>query len=59
MAASTPSRIQSDQETESPEQPLCAIFDVVEDALDKLSPEKRQAWLGGLSATAEKLEKQA
>jgi hypothetical protein len=44
---------------ESPEQALCAIFDVVEDALEKLTPEKRKLWLNDLSATAERLEKQA
>jgi hypothetical protein len=40
------------------EEALCSIFDTVEDALEKLTPEKRKAWLDDLSATAERLEKQ-
>jgi hypothetical protein len=44
---------------QSPEHALCDIFDMVEDALEKLTPEKRKAWLDDLSATAERLEKQA
>jgi hypothetical protein len=48
-------------ETEAPlsrERALCNIFDVVDDALDKMGPEERKAWINGLSETVEKLEKQ-
>lgn len=43
----------------SNERALCEIFDIVEDALEKLPAEKRKAWIDGLSETVEKLEKQA
>jgi hypothetical protein len=49
-------------ETEAPpprERALCDIFDIVEDALEKMGPEERKAWMSGLSETVEKLEKQA
>jgi hypothetical protein len=41
---------------QTPEQALCTIFDLFEDELEKMTPEKRKAWLGGLSETAEKLD---
>ena len=44
---------------QTPEQAICEIFDIVEDALEKLTPEKRKAWLDDLSATVQRLEKQA
>lgn len=40
-------------QTSTPEQALCAIFDVFEDALEDMSPEKRKTWLAGLSETVE------
>ncbi len=43
----------------TPEQALCKIFDIFEDALEKMPPEKQKAWLDGLSETVEKLEKHA
>jgi len=43
----------------SPERALCDLFDIVEDALDKLPAAKRKAWIDGYSGTAEKPEKQA
>ncbi len=43
----------------SPEQALCDLFDVVEDAIEQLPVEKRKAWLDGLSATAETLERRS
>jgi hypothetical protein len=49
-------------ETEAPpsrESALCTIFDVVEEALEKMGPEERKAWISGLSETVEMLEKQA
>jgi len=60
MATATrPTFSQEPAASETPEQALCAIFDLVEDELEKLTPEKRKAWLDDLSATAERLEKQA
>jgi hypothetical protein len=41
------------------EQALCNIFDIFEDALETMSPEKRKAWLDGLSETVETLDKRA
>jgi len=58
-ARSNHPRLQREVPPDSPEQALCAVFDVVEDALEKLTPEKRKLWLDDLSATAERLEKQA
>jgi hypothetical protein len=43
----------------TPEQALCTIFDIFEDSLEKMTPEKRKAWLDGLSETAETLDKRA
>jgi hypothetical protein len=43
---------------QSPEQALCAMFDLFEDAIENMTAEKRKAWLEGLSEAAEKLEKQ-
>jgi hypothetical protein len=43
---------------QTPEQALCAMFDLFEDVLEKMSPEKRKAWLAGLSETVENPEKQ-
>jgi len=59
MATPTsPNYLQEHAATETPEQALCAIFDLVEDALQKLTPENRKAWLDDLSETAERLERQ-
>jgi len=58
-ARSNHPRLEREVPQDSPEQALCAVFDVVEDALEKLTPEKRKLWLDDLSATAERLEKQA
>jgi hypothetical protein len=57
--ASATRTIQSEEKTVTREQALCSIFDSVEDALEKMTPEKRKVWLDDLSATAERLEKQA
>jgi len=56
--ASATRTIRSEEQTMTREEALCSIFDTVEDALEKLTPEKRKAWLDDLSATAERLEKQ-
>jgi hypothetical protein len=56
--ADTSASIPSKEKTQTYEQALCAIFDTVEDALEKLTPEKRKAWLDDLSETARRLEKQ-
>jgi hypothetical protein len=42
----------------TPEQAICEIFDIFEDALEKMPPDKRKACLDDLSATAERLERQ-
>jgi hypothetical protein len=59
--ATIPHPVDLDQTSDhaSPEQALCAMFDLFEDALDKMSPEKRKAWLAGLSETAETLDTRA
>lgn len=46
-------------DTKSPEQALCTIFDIVEDAIQKLPTTERKSWLDALSETAERLEKRA
>jgi hypothetical protein len=43
----------------SREQALCTIFDIVEEAVEGLTPEQRKVALDGISATAEKLRKRA
>ncbi len=60
--ATTAGSIRADSQAkvalESRKQALCTIFDLMEDALEHLTPEQRKLWLDDLSATAEKLEKQ-
>jgi hypothetical protein len=51
--------IPSTEKAQTYEQLLCSIFDSVEDALEKMTPEKRKAWLDDLSATVGRLERQA
>jgi hypothetical protein len=45
-------------DSKSPEQALCAMFDLFEDALETMTPEKRKAWLDGLSEAVETPETQ-
>lgn len=60
MATAThPITCDEQEALQTPEQALCTIFDIVEDALEKLTPEKRKEWLDDLSATVERLEKPA
>jgi len=58
-AAHPPNSHKEKAASASPEQALCDLFDVVEDALGEMAPDKRKAWLEELSATAETLDKQA
>jgi hypothetical protein len=57
MVTATPDSLETSSAQQSPEEALCALFDVVEDALETLTPEKRQAWLDDLSVAAGKHEK--
>ncbi len=59
MATAThPVEVEQTPSPKSPEEALCAMFDLFEDAIETMSPEKRKAWLDGLSEAAGNLEKQ-
>lgn len=56
IAVQTP-KAEEQATSASPEQALCSIFDIVEDALEKLPPKERGAWLSDLSETAAELDR--
>jgi len=54
-----PIEVTEERAGRSKEDALCRMFDLFEDVLEEMTPEKRKEWLRGLNETVENLEKRS